>query len=71
MNLEHREIAVESGTSRGAPSSILLWGTLAAAFSRAVAHWAFKPDVLLMIPYLFFLLEPVRGGFLCYLSRRY
>jgi hypothetical protein len=164
MNLEHREIAVESGTSRWEPSSILLWGTLgtrgpaerryiarcylavvfaagwlivakfahfrpkplilsmttlvggvvitfialefrhylseidelarrmqleamawtyltgfvvaawlgvAATFSQTIAHWAFKPNVLLMVPYLFFVLEPVRSGILYHLSRRY
>ena len=34
-------------------------------------RWAFKPEVLLLMPYLFFLLEPVRAGWLYYLSRRY
>ena len=50
---------------------VAAWLGVAGALSQTIAHWAFKPEVLLMIPYLFFLLEPVRGGWLYYLSRRY
>jgi hypothetical protein len=47
------------------------WLGVAGALSQTIAHWAFKPELLLMIPYLFCLLEPVRAGWLYYLSRRY
>ena len=50
---------------------VAAWLGVAAAFSQTIAHWAFRPAVLLVIPYLFFLLEPVRAGWLYYLSRRY
>ena len=50
---------------------VAAWLGVLGAFSQTIAHWVFKPAVLLMIPYLFFLLEPVRGGWLYYLSRRY
>jgi hypothetical protein len=50
---------------------VAAWLGVAGAFSQTIAHWAFKPEVLLMIPYLYFLLEPVRAGWLYYLSRRY
>jgi hypothetical protein len=50
---------------------VAAWLGVAGALSQTLFHWAFKPEVLLMIPYLFFLLEPVRGGWLYYLSRRY
>jgi len=50
---------------------VAAWLGVAAAFSQTIAHWAFKPAVLLVIPYLLFLLEPVRAGWLYYLSRRY
>jgi len=50
---------------------VAAWLGVLGAFSQTIAHWVFKPEVLLTIPYLFFLLEPVRGGWLYYLSRRY
>jgi hypothetical protein len=50
---------------------VAAWLGVAGAFSQTIAHWAFKPDVLLMIPYLYLPLEPVCAGWLYYLSRRY
>ena len=50
---------------------VAAWLGVAGAFSQTIAHWAFRPGVLLLIPYLFFLLEPVRAGWLYHLSRRY
>jgi hypothetical protein len=50
---------------------VAAWLGVAGAFSQTVAHWAFKPEVLLMIPCLFFLLEWVRAGWLYHLWRRY
>lgn len=40
-------------------------------FSHFLVHWPYKPTVLFMIPFLYFLLEPIRAGWLYYLSRRY
>jgi len=45
---------------------VAAWLGVLGAVSQTIAHWVFKPAVLLMIPYLFFLLEPVRGGWLYY-----
>ena len=43
---------------------------LMALFSHALARWPLK-GLLLASPFLYFLLEPIRAGWLLYLSRRY
>lgn len=40
-------------------------------FSHFLVHWPYKPTILFLIPFLYFLLEPVRAAWLYYLSRRY
>jgi hypothetical protein len=41
-------------------------------FSHTLQHWVFGDKVLLLlIPFFYFLLEPVRAGWLYYLSRKY
>jgi hypothetical protein len=47
------------------------WMGILWPFSSFLVHWQYKPTVLFMIPFLYFLLEPVRAGWLYYLSRRY
>jgi len=44
--------------------------TVLALFSHSSSHWPFKA-LLLASPFLYFLLEPIRAGWLYYLSRRY
>ena len=50
---------------------LVAWLGVLAPFSKTLMHWPYKPGFLLLSPYLFFLLEPVRGAWLWYVSRRY
>lgn len=47
------------------------WLGALAPFSHTLTHWPYKQSLLLMMPFLYFVLEPVRAGWLYYLSRRY
>ncbi|MGD1077744.1 MAG: hypothetical protein ABR881_05420 [Candidatus Sulfotelmatobacter sp.] len=47
------------------------WLGVLAPFSHTLMHWPYKQSLLLLSPFLYFLLEPVRAGWLYYLSRRY
>jgi len=47
------------------------WLGVLAPFSHFLMHWPFKPSLLTAIPFLYFLLEPVRAVWLYVLSRRY
>ena len=47
------------------------WLGVLAPFSHTLMHWPYKQGLLLLSPFLYFLLEPVRAGWLYYLSRRY
>jgi len=47
------------------------WLGVLAPFSHTLMHWPFKQSLLLLSPFFYFLLEPVRAGWLYYLSRRY
>ena len=47
------------------------WMGVLAPFSHTLMHWPYKPGFLLLSPFLYFLLEPIRSGWLYYLSRRY
>ncbi len=50
---------------------IAAWLGVLWPFSHFLVNWPYKPTVLFMIPFLYFLLEPVRAGWLYYLSRHY
>ncbi len=50
---------------------IAAWLGVLWPFSQFLVHWPYKPMLLFMVPFLYFLLEPVRAGWLYYLSRRY
>jgi hypothetical protein len=47
------------------------WLGVLVPFSHTLMHWPYKPGFLLLSPFLFFLLEPVRALWLYYVSRRY
>jgi len=47
------------------------WLAVLWPFSHFLVHWPYKPMLLFLIPFLYFLLEPIRAGWLYYLSRRY
>jgi hypothetical protein len=51
--------------------ALAAWLGVLLPFSRTLMHWPYKPGYLLLSPFLFFLLEPVRAAWLYYLSRRY
>jgi hypothetical protein len=50
---------------------LAVWLGVLAPFSHTLMNWPFKQSLLLLSPFLYFLLEPVRAGWLYYLSRRY
>lgn len=50
---------------------IAAWLGVLWPFSHFLVHWPYKPTVLFTIPFLYFVLEPIRAGWLYYLSRRY
>jgi hypothetical protein len=50
---------------------LAVWVGVLAPFSHTLMHWSFKQSLLLLSPFLYVLLEPVRAGWLYYLSRRY
>jgi len=47
------------------------WIGVLAPFSHFLMHWPYKPSLLTLIPFLYFVLEPVRAVWLYVLSRRY
>jgi hypothetical protein len=51
--------------------ALAAWLGVLLPFSRTLTHWPYKPGFLLLTPFLFFVLEPIRAAWLYYLSRRY
>jgi hypothetical protein len=68
MQLEAMALTYLTGFVLAVWFGVLL--TFMVLFSHAPMHWPLK-SLLLASPFLYFLLEPIRAGWLYYLSRRY